>query len=1187
MISTPEEELQRKNYNTQIPQAKMKYTAKLKGVSLLVFLLASILGASVIFLLVHVERENDLPFDKLTEDLSSSDGFSRRTLLSTNNIDFDVTTILKEYKSIQLEISKRNEHRRELLTPPVLSYNLPRQTLLSFKVSESPESTGKKAKQKESSSKNVKDEKWCGHFISKSQKLGVADSLYEPLSASNSRVLITGMLSHGLGVYLAITLKNTCGINSVAGLDGLYPNTAKHRIKVLEQRYRLALKSGVILLNHYDDSQLPFVGLQPRGRYSAQDENSQYPEQSLVVDSIVDFNPTHIIHLSSMFGSEEILHKGTFSKAQYDSVEQQDRAREQFEEFLADQGYNRPDEAIPIFPSHIFRHEQSLMSMEQVLQSMTVIQTRLGVSPHLIYASTHELSRFMAQDRFPLSQYAASKLCDEILVNSFASKYGFTNVGLRFASIYGPAGSFGTDIHDMAERATLGSTLPILLPQGSIIEGGVHGLKASASSSKEENQAWWDEVHKKNDVDLLYVEDAAEAILAAMQFYPRKSDPKIFNVGGFHTTPLTQVATLMERELRRRSEFSLVAHLASAYGDGESYTFPTFNVSLAIQTERDITRQHLGWKDSTTLADGVSKTLHWHFYQRYPYGPTLQQVSQTARDIGQLPLHWVVPPLNNTPCTSECSYEGFCLEDRNEKGKRQTIWTQEIIEISVAATDGCAVAMYSANFDSDLMAKHVIHTSERSDNEELENMVCKIMYVRKDSDLVSKLISSIIEKDSNIDDMLAEHNGKLFYKNWKIIWLQDKPRTSADKYFVKMTPLNLFAESVIHVMYIMPSRRYPPGTDEVMSIAKSMLAKRIKAKKKWIGKAPKRFQIVIPQRPSRRAAIMTSYPEVTRDVAKKLRSYVNEEKDVMKYFGHLMLSLDLTEEVPDRTTKSTTSSINKDVYARQEQMSYYDFAYRRLNKDMEYRDLSQYLELPDAQDAHKILKRVEIYPVHSQWVIHDLQLEHGRSIRCDWYYEHMTWDTLLEDASLSYVLAKRSAKDELGIPCGSWVPILNARADNELPRYIYPFEVSPFNRGCSIYSDKVAVQDTHHYGIYAALTRKPLSTDMNEMLLNAAEVIAKRQKIQEKDLSKDLSEDISKLDGMELMATLKEHTALNKQPKEETEAVEWGEGKPNKIKSKADQHYYLNGRDAEKRDEMDNKDNDAEESQEDTNKEVE
>jgi len=88
-------------------------------------------------------------------------------------------------------------------------------------------------------------------------------------------------------------------------------------------------------------------------------------------------------------------------------------------------------------------------------------------------------------------------------------------------------------------------------------------------------------------------------------------------------------------------------------------------------------------------------------------------------------------------------------------------------------------------------------------------------------------------------------------------------------------------------------------------------------------------------------------------------------------------------------------------------------------------------------------------------------------------------------------------------------------------------------------------------------------------------------------LSKDLSEDISKLDGMELMATLKEHTALNKQPKEETEAVEWGEGKPNKIKSKADQHYYLNGRDAEKRDEMDNKDNDAEESQEDTNKEVE
>jgi hypothetical protein len=47
----------------------------------------------------------------------------------------------------------------------------------------------------------------------------------------------------------------------------------------------------------------------------------------------------------------------------------------------------------------------------------------------------------------------------------------------------------------------------------------------------------------------------------------------------------------------------------------------------------------------------------------------------------------------------------------------------------------------------------------------------------------------------------------------------------------------------------------------------------------------------------------------------------------------------------------------------------------------------------------------------TRWVVHDMQLEEGRQLRCDWYREHLQWEqSPLDQLSFAYVLAKREVE---------------------------------------------------------------------------------------------------------------------------------------------------------------------------------
>ena len=66
--------------------------------------------------------------------------------------------------------------------------------------------------------------------------------------------------------------------------------------------------------------------------------------------------------------------------------------------------------------------------------------------------------------------------------------------------------------------------------------------------------------------------------------------------------------------------------------------------------------------------------------------------------------------------------------------------------------------------------------------------------------------------------------------------------------------------------------------------------------------------------------------------------------------------------------------------------------------------------------------------VRSYWIVHNLKVEEGRLLRCDWLNEHYSWDEKngVDEISLAYVLSKREMERKL---------FLHALDDYELSGY--------------------------------------------------------------------------------------------------------------------------------------------------------
>ena len=213
---------------------------------------------------------------------------------------------------------------------------------------------------------------------------------------------------------------------------------------------------------------------------------------------------------------------------------------------------------------------------------------------HLVYASSSSVYGgnkkvpFSTDDRVdnPVSLYAATKKSNELMAHCYSKLYNIPSTGLRFFTVYGPAGR--------PDMAYFGFTNKLL--KGETIQIFNYGNCRR---------------------DFTYVDDIVEGIVRVMQGAPeRKSGDDglpvppyaVYNIGGGQPENLLDFVTILQKELVRAGvlpqDFDFEAHkqlVAMQPGDVPV----TYADSTAL--ERDF-----GFTPKITLREGLRKFAEWY-----------------------------------------------------------------------------------------------------------------------------------------------------------------------------------------------------------------------------------------------------------------------------------------------------------------------------------------------------------------------------------------------------------------------------------------------------------------------------------------------------------------------------------------------------------------------------------------------
>ncbi len=216
---------------------------------------------------------------------------------------------------------------------------------------------------------------------------------------------------------------------------------------------------------------------------------------------------------------------------------------------------------------------------------------------HLVYASSssvygsNEKIPYSTEDQVdnPVSLYAATKKSNELFAHAYAKLYSIPCTGLRFFTVYGPAGR--------PDMAYFGFTNKLL--RGETIEIFNFG-------------------HCKRD--FTYVDDIVEGILRVMQCAPEKGNGqdglpippyRVYNIGNNTPENLLDFVTILQEEL-------VLAGVLP-----EDYDFEAHKRLVPMQpgdvpvTYADVTplMRDFGFKPSTSLREGLRRFAVW--YKQY------------------------------------------------------------------------------------------------------------------------------------------------------------------------------------------------------------------------------------------------------------------------------------------------------------------------------------------------------------------------------------------------------------------------------------------------------------------------------------------------------------------------------------------------------------------------------------------
>lgn len=218
---------------------------------------------------------------------------------------------------------------------------------------------------------------------------------------------------------------------------------------------------------------------------------------------------------------------------------------------------------------------------------------------HLVYASSSSVYGsnkkipYSTDDKVdnPVSLYAATKKSNELMAHAYSKLYNIPSTGLRFFTVYGPAGRPDMAYFGFTDKLLRGETIKIF----------------NYGNCKR---------------DFTYVDDIVEGVVRVMQHAPEKQNGedglpippyKVYNIGNNNPENLLDFVQILQEELVRAGvlpqDFDFEAHK-------ELVPMQPGDVPITFADTTPL-EQDFDFKPSTSLREGLRKFAVWYkeFYQ--------------------------------------------------------------------------------------------------------------------------------------------------------------------------------------------------------------------------------------------------------------------------------------------------------------------------------------------------------------------------------------------------------------------------------------------------------------------------------------------------------------------------------------------------------------------------------------------
>lgn len=213
---------------------------------------------------------------------------------------------------------------------------------------------------------------------------------------------------------------------------------------------------------------------------------------------------------------------------------------------------------------------------------------------HLVYASSSSVYGsnkkvpYSTDDKVdnPVSLYAATKKSNELMAHAYSKLYNIPSTGLRFFTVYGPAGRPDMAYFGFTNKLVKGETIQIFN-------------------------------YGNCQRDFTYIDDIVEGVVRVMQHAPERQNGedglpvppyKVYNIGNNHPESLLDFVTILQEELVRAGvlpkNYNFEAHkkLVPMQPGDVPVTYAD-----TIPLEEDF-----GFKPSTSLREGLRKFAEWY-----------------------------------------------------------------------------------------------------------------------------------------------------------------------------------------------------------------------------------------------------------------------------------------------------------------------------------------------------------------------------------------------------------------------------------------------------------------------------------------------------------------------------------------------------------------------------------------------